>query len=89
MKKIIIAALVILLAFLGYAMLKSPDQSGELGNVFGAIVLFVLYFVPGLIASHRKHPQINSIVAVNIFLGWTLVGWVVALAMSLSAIKKD
>lgn len=88
MKKIITAALVILVGFLIFALFRTPDQSGELGNMVGAIFLFVLYFVPSLIAGQRKHPQRNSISAINIFLGWTLIGWVVALAMSLSHIKE-
>ncbi len=89
MKKIIAAALVILVLFAVYAVIRDNSQLSEIGNIFGFLALLVLYFLPGLIASRRKHPQLNSIVAVNIFLGWTLVGWVVALAMSLSAIKKN
>lgn len=39
-----------------------------------------LYFAPFLVARKRKHPRLESIAVVNFFLGWTLVGWVVALA---------
>ena len=40
------------------------------------------YFVPTIVAVIRKVPNIGSIVVINLFLGWTLVGWVVALAMA-------
>jgi len=36
-----------------------------------------------MIARRRNHPQKNPILIVNIFLGWTLIGWVAALAWSL------
>jgi len=42
-----------------------------------------LYFLPFMIARRRNHPQKNPILIVNIFLGWTLIGWVAALAWSL------
>lgn len=41
-----------------------------------------VYFLPAFIASRRKVPHLGSVVVVNVFLGWTLIGWVVALAMA-------
>lgn len=38
-----------------------------------------IYFLPNWIASGRNHPNKNSIFVLNLILGWTLVGWVVAL----------
>jgi len=46
------------------------------------VVGIALYLVPSLVAGMRNVPHEGSIVVVNIFLGWTLVGWVVALAMA-------
>jgi hypothetical protein len=47
------------------------------------IVLFVLglgiYFVPSIVASNRMHRNRTAIFVLNLFLGWTLLGWVVAL----------
>lgn len=43
------------------------------------IVLFV-YFLPIIIASSRKHSNGGAIFVVNLFLGWTFLGWVWALA---------
>jgi len=47
------------------------------------VVGFLLYFLPSLIGSKRRNA--NSIFIVNLFLGWTLVGWVVALAWAVAA----
>lgn len=48
------------------------------------IVLLLLYFLPSLIAGRRNHNNLNSLVALNILLGWTLIGWVAALIWSLA-----
>ena len=40
-------------------------------------VAFALYFVPALVG--RKKRAANAICVLNIFLGWTGLGWVIAL----------
>jgi hypothetical protein len=47
-----------------------------------------LYFLPVLIAALRAHPSGAAIFVVNLFLGWSLIGWVIALAWSLAAIER-
>ncbi len=42
----------------------------------------VVYFIPSLIGSGKNNS--GSILALNILLGWTFVGWVVALVWALS-----
>jgi len=46
-----------------------------------AIVLLV-YWTPTLVAHNRKVSNTASIAVINLFLGWTLIGWVVALALA-------
>jgi hypothetical protein len=53
--------------------------------IFIAIIL--IYFLPTLIASKRKHPQTNAIFGLNLFLGWTFLGWVGALVWCATAIN--
>jgi Na+/H+-dicarboxylate symporter len=52
-------------------------------GIFAAIVILIVsiivYFLPALIANHRKKRNVGAITALNFFLGWTFVGWVVAL----------
>lgn len=52
------------------------------------VVLSLIYFIPTIIAAGRNH-QIASILALNLLLGWTLIGWVVCLVWSLSERSKD
>ena len=44
-----------------------------------------LYFCPTIIAASRHHKNTTSIVVLNLFLGWTVVGWVGALVWAYSA----
>jgi cytochrome c biogenesis protein CcdA len=59
----------------------------------GAVFLFVIiglgfYFLPSIVGAVRKVPNIGSVVVINLFLGWTLVGWVVALAMAARSVPS-
>ncbi|MCA9396768.1 MAG: superinfection immunity protein [Candidatus Omnitrophica bacterium] len=50
--------------------------------VVGSAVLFVLillYFTPSVIASVRNHSNRFSIIWLNLFLGWTMLGWLLML----------
>jgi len=55
----------------------------------GAIALLwfvaIFYFLPTLAALIRWRPNLLAIFTLNLLLGWTLVGWVVALVWSLSS----
>jgi hypothetical protein len=54
-----------------------------------AIVVIFIYFIPSISAKMRKHPRIEGIVALNFFLGWTILGWIGALIWAMSEpVKK-
>jgi hypothetical protein len=36
-----------------------------------------LYFLPSIVGRNKKNR--NAIIVLNLFLGWTFIGWVVAL----------
>jgi ABC-type sugar transport system permease subunit len=46
-------------------------------------LLSLFYFLPFAIAFNRKRANTGAIFALNLFLGWSLIGWVVALVWSL------
>ena len=49
------------------------------------LVVAVIYFVPSFIGcSASKHPNPVGLFIVNLFLGWTFLGWVCALAWAFS-----
>ena len=41
--------------------------------------LVQLYLLPALVALTRRHHNTGAIFLLNFFLGWTVLGWVVAL----------
>lgn len=53
-----------------------------------AIILVLLYMIPTIIATVRWAQsglfgkQLVNVIVVNYFLGWTVIGWFVALAMA-------
>lgn len=51
-------------------------------GLIGLAVVVGLYFLPTIVAQTRHVPNVGSIAIINTFLGWTLVGWVVSLAMA-------
>lgn len=59
----------------------------------GAFVFFFLtagvvaYLFPAIVARVRGQANMNAVFIVNLFLGWTFLGWVVALAMAVSGAK--
>jgi hypothetical protein len=52
------------------------------GAVVGGLFLLCIYFLPTIVALFRQITNQGSVVVINFFLGWTLIGWVVALAMA-------
>ena len=46
-------------------------------------LLSLFYFLPFAIAFNRKRANSGAIFALNLFLGWSLIGWVVALVWAL------
>jgi hypothetical protein len=47
---------------------------------------FVMYFLPSIIGLARSKRDIGAIILLNFFLGWTMIGWVIALVW---AVKTD
>lgn len=40
-----------------------------------AIIFVILYFIPGMIAYHRRKKNALAITLTNLFFGWTVIGW--------------
>jgi hypothetical protein len=53
---------------------------------FAALIIIipsiVIYFLPTIVALVRKKTNPVVVILVNVFLGWTLIGWIVALVLS-------
>lgn len=55
---------------------------------FGGLLLIIagigIYFIPSIVGYNKRNA--NAICLLNLFLGWTFVGWVLALVW---AVAKD
>lgn len=77
-----------LVAFLGLAAMGGEKGAGLVLVLWvGCGVAF--YVLPMIEAHVRKQPNFVSIALVNVFLGWTLVGWVVAMAWGCAARQES
>jgi hypothetical protein len=57
----------------------------------GIVTLFlflVFYFLPWIWAGLRGHHQRSAIAVLNLLLGWTVLGWIIALVWASTAVRK-
>ena len=50
---------------------------------------FVVYPLPTMIAARRSHPRSLAIFKLNLLVGWTIVGWLIALVWSCLPTEGD
>lgn len=53
------------------------------------IVLLAVYFLPWITARSRRHRNVSAIAVLNFLLGWTVIGWIVALVWSVTANTEE
>ncbi len=51
----------------------------EIVMVVGFLIVGFMYFLPTVIAAGRRKRNAGAIFVLNLFLGWSLIGWVLAL----------
>jgi len=56
---------------------STPENHRALAGL--GIMGFIAYWVPTLAANSNRHRNRAAIGMLNLFLGWTFIGWVVAL----------
>jgi hypothetical protein len=54
-----------------------------IGIAIGAFIVLAIHFIPTIIAIARRKRNAVWIFLLNLFLGWTVIGWVAALVWSL------
>jgi hypothetical protein len=73
---------------LDQATCQAAQDAGTAIGV-GLLVMIVIgvigYFIPTIIALARRHPKKGPIILVNLFLGWSVVGWIVSLVWAFSS----
>ncbi len=46
------------------------------------LILFVVYFIPTAVALTRRSRYTAPVIVINLFSGWTVLGWVAAFALA-------
>ncbi len=46
------------------------------------IIGLIIYFIPSIVAFNKKKKNASKVLVLNFFLGWTFIGWVIALIMA-------
>jgi len=72
-------------AFLRMGVVHAPYRPGFV-NVTG---LLVLYFLPTIIAGLRRSTMTVWVALIDLLLGWTVVGWIVALVMAIASARRQ
>lgn len=44
-----------------------------------------VYFLPSLVAAARQTHNVTGIFLLNLFLGWTGIGWIIALLLAIAS----
>ncbi len=68
------------------------DTGSGLGGLFFLIVVglsIALYFIPAIVASRKGRRQATAIFVLNLFLGWTVLGWVGTLVWAFMEDRRE
>ena len=57
---------------------------GAIFVVLAIAVVLVVYFLPTIIAGVQAKRNVGAIFALNLLLGWSLIGWAVSLTWALT-----
>ena len=56
-----------------------------MGGLIALIIVAGMYFLPTIIAFNRNRHNKGAIFVLNLFLGWTVLGWVVSMVWAVSS----
>lgn len=56
-----------------------------MGGLILLLILAGMYFLPTIIAFNRNRHNKGAIFVLNLFLGWTVLGWVVSMVWAVSS----
>ena len=60
-----------------------------LGGLLLLAVLVCAYFLPWIVATVRDHHNRGAIAVLNLLLGWTFLGWVIALVWACTVVRRE
>lgn len=58
-------------------------MAGGLPRLIGLVLVLAAYCLPALLAWRKRHPLRQRILVANLLFGWTVIGWLICLAVTL------
>ncbi|HSR83485.1 MAG TPA: superinfection immunity protein [Streptosporangiaceae bacterium] len=69
---------------------SGSNAGSAVAAVFIILISIVFYFVPTIVAlARRGEANTGGVVVLNFFLGWTGIGWVIALVMACRTVTRQ
>lgn len=65
-----------------HTQLQNLSLSQVVLLVIALFLVLAFYFLPTIMAIKRKSPHTTAVVILNLFLGVTLLGWIIALVLA-------
>lgn len=59
-----------------------------IGGTLLVIVLIALYWTPTFVAARRHVRNVGQVALVNLFFGWTFIGWGIAFIMAYKPVDR-
>ena len=85
MKKSLPLAALLFIAMPAFCQESTANDSTAIGNrVVIGFAIIIGYFLPAIFAGYRGMKNFGGLLAVNFLLGWTVLGWIIALVWALS-----
>jgi hypothetical protein len=86
-------SVIVAVSLTGMPMAATAATSGEEALAIGVLVLWLLamvgYFIPTIIALLRGRDNKWQVLALNLLLGWSVIGWIVAFVWSLGGSRSQ
>jgi hypothetical protein len=73
-------------------MTVAPPLAGAIHDVFfliAAVVSLSLWLTPTIVAFSRRARRLPLVIALNVLLAWTIIGWIVALVLAFGPRRSD
>ena len=68
---------------------SAPNQAVVLLAGLIALTVLALYLLPSIFGAARGVADVAQVVTMNVLLGWTLFGWVMAMVMAVGPRRRD
>lgn len=60
-------------------LLTQPATADPLLSLSLSAIVAFMYLFPSFVAFNQRHPQLLGIFLLNLVVGWTVFGWIIAL----------